>query len=123
MQTVQKLIFGNEVVATPTNITFANEKLWSNNAGRTASCKMVGDIRDIKKTIHIEWAYLTPAEVKQINSYISSRDRVFWDITFLDEEFETVTKTVYAGTPSYEQWGWDEKRRLCKVTAVDLVEQ
>ena len=118
-----KLIFGDEVVATPVSITFANEKIWSNNAGRTSSCRMVGDIRAIKKTIHIEWAYLTPAQVKQINRYISDMGNAFWNITFLDEEFETVTKRVYAGTPSYEQWGWDKNRQLCKVTAVDLVEQ
>ncbi|MBP3266933.1 MAG: hypothetical protein J6M17_10385 [Ruminococcus sp.] len=119
----QHLIFGSEQVATPVTISYANEKIWSKNAGRTASCVMVGDIIAIKKTIHIEWAHLTPEQVTQINSYISSMSRPFFAITILDEEFKTVTKTVYSGTPTYEQWGWDEKRQLCKLVAVDLIEQ
>jgi len=43
------LIFGSERVATPAEVSFTNNKIWSNNAGRTANCKMVGDIRAIKK--------------------------------------------------------------------------
>lgn len=118
-----RLKFGNDVIRTPVVFTPANEKIWSNNAGRTASTLFVGDIRSIKKTIHIEWANCTPQETALINSYISNAGRPFFNITFLDEEFNEVTKSVYAATPSYEQWGWDEKRRLCKVIAVDLVER
>jgi hypothetical protein len=117
------LKFDNTNIKTPTAFTLANEKIWSNNAGRTASTLFVGDIRSIKKTIHIEWARATPAEVATINSFISNASRPFFNITFLDEEFNTVTKSVYAATPSYEQWGWDEKRQLCKVLSVDLVER
>lgn len=119
----QYLYFGNDKIATPTAITFGNEKIWSNNTGRAANAQMVGDIRAIKKTIHIEWAHLTPAETAIINSYISNINVPFFNVTFLDETFATVTKTVYAGTPSYEQWGWDERRQLCKVLSVDLVER
>lgn len=119
----QRLKFGSDIIRTPVVFTTANEKIWSNNAGRTASTKMVGDIRAIKKTIHIEWAHATPAETALINSYISNVSRPFFDITFLDEEFNEVTKTVYAATPTYEQWGWDERRQLCKMIAIDLIEQ
>lgn len=118
-----RLKFECDVIRTPVVFTTANEKIWSNNAGRTASTLFVGDIRSIKKTIHIEWAQATPQEVALINSYISNAGRPFFDITFLDEEFNAVTKSVYAATPTYEQWGWDEKRQLCKVLAVDLVER
>lgn len=118
-----RLKFGNDVIRTPVVFTTANEKIWSNNAGRTASTLFVGDIRSIKKTIHIEWARATPQEVALINSYISNAGRPFFDITFLDETFTQVTKSVYAATPSYEQWGWDENRQLCKTLAVDLVER
>lgn len=117
------LKFNSTDIKTPVTFTMANEKIWSNNAGRTASTLFVGDIRSIKKTIHIEWARCTPQETALINSFISNASRPFFNITFLDEEFNEVTKSVYAATPTYEQWGWDEKRRLCKVIAVDLVER
>lgn len=117
------LKFDSTDIKIPVTFTLANEKIWSNNAGRTASTLFVGDIRSIKKTIHIEWARCTPQETALINSFISNASRPFFNITFLDEEFNTVTKSVYAATPSYEQWGWDEKRRLCKTLTVDLVER
>lgn len=117
------LKFNDTDIKTPVTFTMANEKIWSNNAGRTASTLFVGDIRSIKKTIHIEWTHCTPQETALINSFISNASRPFFNITFLDEEFNEVTKSVYAATPSYEQWGWDEKRQLCKTLTVDLVER
>lgn len=118
-----KLYFGSTEIKAPTVFRLGNEKIWSQNTARTASGTMVGDIIGIKKTIHIEWANATPAETAAINSFISSIGNAFFDVTFLDETFTQVTKTVYAGTPSYEQWGWDERRQLCKVLTVDLIEQ
>ena len=118
-----KLYFGSTPIKAPTTVRLGNEKIWSQNTARTASGTMVGDIIGIKKTIHIEWAHATPAEVSLINSYISSAASTFFDVTFLDETFTEVTKTVYAGTPTYEQWGWDERRQLCRLIAVDLIEQ
>lgn len=119
----EKLYFGSDLIRTPVVLTMQNEKIWSNNTGRTADTTMVGDIRAIKKTIHIEWSHATPQETALINSYISNIGRPFFTISFINEVFERETKTVYAGTPSYEQWGWDEKRQLCKNLAVDLIEQ
>lgn len=117
------LYFGNVRVKTPSVVKLGNEKIWSQNTARAASGRMVGDIIAIKKTIHIEWAHASPAEVSLINSFISDISSAFFDVTFLDETFTEVTKTVYAGTPTYEQWGWDERRQLCRVIAVDLIEQ
>ena len=67
------LIFGSERVATPAEVSFTNNKIWSNNAGRTANCKMVGDIRAIKKTVTLKWYHLTGEQTAQINKYISVR--------------------------------------------------
>lgn len=118
-----KLYFGNTPIKAPTTVKLGNEKIWSQNTNRTASGLMVGDIIAIKKTIHIEWAHATPEETALINSYISYIGSAFFNVTFPDETFAEVTKTVYAGTPTYEQWGWDERRQLCRVIAVDLIEQ
>lgn len=117
------LKFGGEVMPCPSEVSFTNNKIWSDNSGRTSACLMVGDIRDIKKTTSIKWYDLKPAEVKKINDYISNVDRAFFDVTLLDECYDESTYTVYAGDPTYEVWGWDENRRLCKGVAVDLIER
>ena len=117
------LIFGSERVATPAEVSFTNNKIWSNNAGRTANCKMVGDIRAIKKTVTLKWYHLTGEETAKLNEYISNVDSPFFSITLLDETFQESTFDVYAGDPTYEVFGWDEKRQFCKGVAVDLIMQ
>lgn len=117
------LIFGSERVATPAEVSFTNNKIWSNNAGRTANCKMVGDIRAIKKTVTLKWYHLTGEQTAQINKYISNVDSPFFNVTLLDETFNEIKIRGYAGDPSYEIFGWDEKRQFCKGVAVDLIMQ
>ena len=117
------LICGSERVATPAEVSFTNNKIWSNNAGRTANCLMVGDIRAIKKTVTIKWYHLTGEQTAQINKYISNVDSPFFNATLLDETFNEIKIRVYAGDPSYEIFGWDEKRQFCKGVAVDLIMQ
>ena len=108
------LKFEEETVATPAEITFCNNKIWSGNAGRTANCLMVGDIRAIKKTVTIKWYHLTGEQTAQINKYISNVDSPFFNATLLDETFNEIKIRVYAGDPSYEIFGWDEKRQVFK---------
>lgn len=117
------LKFNGETVAAPSEVSFTNNKIWSNNAGRTANCRMVGDLRAIKKTITLKWYHLTGAETAKLNEYISNVDSPFFNVTFLDETFNETTVSVYAGDPSYEIFGWDEKRQFCKGVAVDLIMQ
>lgn len=117
------LKFEEETVATPAEITFCNNKIWSGNAGRTANCLMVGDIRAIKKTVTIKWYHLTGEQTAQINKYISNVDSPFFSITLLDETFQESTFDVYAGDPTYEVFGWDENKQFCKGVAVDLIMQ
>ena len=94
------LKFEEETVATPAEITFCNNKIWSGNAGRTANCLMVGDIRAIKKTVTIKWYHLTGEQTAQINKYISNVDSPFFNATLLDETFNEIKIRVYAGDPS-----------------------
>ena len=91
------LKFEEETVATPAEITFCNNKIWSGNAGRTANCLMVGDIRAIKKTVTIKWYHLTGEQTAQINKYISNVDSPFFNATLLDETFNEIKIRVYAG--------------------------
>ncbi len=108
---------------TPAEVSFTNNKLWSENTGRGANCLLVGDMIGVKKTISLKWFGLTGREVRQINDFISSQDKPFFTVTLLDETFAEKTYTVYAGDPTYEVWGWNEKRRLIKGIAVNLIER
>jgi hypothetical protein len=122
---VQKLYFNSTEIPAPADggVKFKNNKIWSNNTGRSSNCVMVGDIRAIKKTISLSWFNLTPAQVATINSFISNIGRPFFNVTMFDETYTPTVFSVYAGDPSYEIWGWDERRQLVKGLAVDLVEQ
>lgn len=118
------LKFGGEIVAQPSEIgDWQPEKIWSANAGRASDCTAVGDIIDIKKTITLTWRDLTPAQVRQLNKYISSVDSNFFAMTLFDEELEYRTYMVYAATPSYTIWGWDKRRRICRQLTVELIQQ
>ncbi len=120
---VRKMQFGSVEIAQPAEIQIKNNKIWSNNAGRGANCIMVGDICDIKKTLSITWYHLSPAQVKEINNFISNVDQSFFTVSFPDEEFEYITISVYAGDPTYDVFGWDENRQFCKGVTVDLIQQ
>lgn len=117
-----KLEFDGVEMPAPSEVSFTNNKIWSSNTGRSADCRLVGDLIGIKKTITLKWFGLTGEQTAQINSFISNIDRSFFDVTIPDETFAEKTYTVYAGDPAYEVWGWTENRRLCKGIAVNLIE-
>ena len=119
----KKLYFGGTAMPTPSKVKYVNEKIWSKNAGRTSNGTMVGDIIVIKRTLHIEWADLTPSQVSAVKAYVDSVQHSFFQVDFVTEEFGRVQGTFYAGSPSYEPWGWDDKRQLCQLLAVDLIQQ
>lgn len=117
---MQRLLFGDTEITTPTVFKIDKEKVMSDNAGLSSTCIFVGDVKGIVTTIHIEWAGLKPAEVKAINDFILNMDSLYFPVTYLNEEFEEITVQMRAEGPAYEQWGWDPHRRLCKVLSVDL---
>lgn len=117
---MQYLKFGDTEIAIPTVFTMTKEKIMSDNAGLSSTCKYVGDVKGMQTTIHIEWANLKPQEVATINQYILNMQDLYFPVTYLDEEFEEVTTNVRTDGSAYEQWGWDKKRQLCKVLSLDL---
>lgn len=120
MSTPQKLLFDETEIATPTAFKIEKEKVMSDNAGLSSRCSFVGDVKGIITTIHIEWQQLTPTEVATINSFVLDPSNLFFPVTYLNEEFEEVTQDFRADGPTYEQWGWDVHRQLCRVLALDI---
>lgn len=117
---MQGLKFGDTDIAIPTVFRITNEKLLSDNAGISSEGNFVGDIKGMRTVIHIEWENLKPEQVADINRYILSMEDLFFPMTYLNEEYEQVTRQVRAESTAYEQWGWDKKRRLCRVVSLDL---
>ena len=102
-------------------ITISKEKIWSSNAGRTTSGKMVGTVVAVKTTLKIKWPPLTPAQTAVVENAVSGS--AFVPVTFTDATGSTVTKTMYFGTPSYTVYSWADGVQYIKDVTVDGIEQ
>lgn len=105
-------------------ITVTREPVWSGNAGRSSDGTMVGDIIGYKFKLQIKWPVLTQAQIALIDSAITSS--AFFPVKFVDPTSETgalITKTMYAGTPTYPVYSYAEGAPRYVGTAVNLIEQ
>lgn len=123
--TVSDLYIGGVKMPDPAleGMTISREKIWSANTGRTASGKMVGTIVAIKTTVKIKWPPLTPAQVRTIESAVSNAGKAFTTLKYTDMTGNTVTKTVYFGTPTYTVYSWAAGKQYIRDVSVDGVEQ
>ena len=104
-------------------VTVSREKIWSSNTGRTTSGKMVGTVVAVKTTLKIKWPVLTPAQVATIEGAVSDPDNPFVPVKYIDATGETVTRTMYFGTPSYTVYSWANGMQYIKYASVDGIEQ
>ncbi|MCD7768656.1 MAG: hypothetical protein LUH36_00840 [Oscillospiraceae bacterium] len=104
-------------------VVITREKVWSSDTGRSASAKMLGTVVGVKTTIKITWPPLTPEQVALIDGAVSDGDEPFIPITYTDATGETVTKTVYFGTPSYTVYSWADGMQYIKSVSVSAIEQ
>ena len=102
-------------------ITISKEKIWSSNAGRTTSGKMVGTVVAVKTTLKIKWPPLSPDQVAVIENAVSGG--AFVPVRFTDATGATVSKTMYFGTPSYTVYSWADGAQYIKDVTVDGIEQ
>lgn len=123
--TVSELYIDGVQMPTPAleGITITSEKIWSSNAGRSASGKMLGTCVVIKAKISITWPPLTPEQAAVIETAVSNRDKPYVPLKYTDMTGETVTKTVYFGTPSYTWYSWSGGLQYMKSVSVDAIEQ
>ncbi|MBR1862896.1 MAG: hypothetical protein IJ806_02245 [Ruminococcus sp.] len=117
------LYFDGVEMPTPYYCSYGNEKIWSKNTGRGSNGLLVGDIVTIKKKLILKWRGLSPSEVALLNEYITNINRPFFNVSLLDETYRWQSYTMYAGTPAYESYSWNEKFKFCKEMNVDLIEQ
>lgn len=87
-------------------IDYSKNKVWSKNTGRTATGKMVGSIKVIKKKLEITYNYLTQAQIQEMDAVVSSMTAYhkvkFYDIT----ENKEVEFTGYFGDATYPIYGY-----------------
>lgn len=123
--TVSDLYIDGVKMPTPSieGVTFAREKIWSADTGRTATGTMVGTIVAIKTTISIAWPPLSMQEVETIESVVSNADKPFIPMTYTDMTGKTVTKTVYFGTPTYTVYSWASGRQYIVGVGVNGIEK
>ena len=119
-----KLIIGGVEMPTPVlrGVTITRNKIWSKDAGRTASGKMVGTIVAVKTKISIKWPPLTQAQVALIEQAVSS-GTPFVSMTYPDMAGRTRTSTVYFGDVTYTQYSWSDGVCYVQDVSVDAIEQ
>jgi hypothetical protein len=91
-------------------IQTGNEIIWSENAGRTASCLFVGDVRAVKKTLTITWNELTYSEVSTIKNHISRVGHPWVRVEYTDidgdnQSFDGYTEGLKGGVRVYDEKG------------------
>lgn len=103
---IELIINGTEVKAPKVGgITYKAEKVWSSNTGRTASGKMVGTIKCIKRTFSIKWSALTNEEKERIERAVSNASVPFAKMSITQPDGSSETVECYFGTPTFE--GYD----------------
>lgn len=123
--TVSELYINGVQMPTPAleGLTIKREKIWSANTGRSASGKMLGTIVGIKTTVSIKWPILTMEQVAAIEAAVSDPDNPFVPLKYTDMTGQTVTKTVYFGTPSYTIYSYAPGIQYVRDVTVDGIEQ
>jgi hypothetical protein len=103
-------------------VTISNEKLWSQDTGRSASGKLNGTIVAQKVTLAVKWPPLTPQEAKIINDKATSGE-AFHSVKYTDISGETYTKEMYFGSPSGTWGSWAEGAQYVTDYSVDMIER
>lgn len=107
----------------PGGMKIKEEKIWSQNTGRTAAATMVGTILAIKRTVDISWPALTAEQVGTIEAAVSDRAKPFSLMSYTDQTGARHTMTVYFGTPAYTCFDWINGQWMITDVTVSAIEQ
>lgn len=102
-------------------LKITKEKIWAANTGRAANGETIGDLVAIKYKLECEWPAIDREDVAVIDAAISE---AFFTVTFLDPGSNTrITKTFYAGTPTYPVYSYVNGLRTYSGVTVNLIEK
>lgn len=82
---------------------------------------MIGDIVGIKYKLQLEWPPLSRAQATVVDNAVTP---AFFNVTFLDPGSNTrITRTFYAGTPTYPVYSYVDGVNTYSGVSVDLIEK
>ena len=116
------MIGGKEMPVLDENgFTVTKEKIWNKKTGRSATGKMIGDVIATKHKVSCKWGALDREDVAKIDQAITP---AWIDVTFTDPGTDkTVTKEMYAGTPTYPVFRYERGVKTYKGVTVNLIER
>jgi len=103
-------------------VSMSREPIWSSNAGRTADCTFVGDIKAWKWNISISWGKLSLAEVAVIRGAFSTLSKPYFNITFTDDTGSRRTIKAYSTSPKGTVQVYQNTDGSVSGVSVDIVE-
>lgn len=115
------LTIGGAVMPPVKSLTISREPIWSSNAGRGADGTMLGDIVAQKYKLQVVFAPMSDEQAAFLDAAILPP---FFSVQFKNPSTgEMVTKTMYAGNPSYPVYSYAEGCPRYEGVGVNLVEQ
>lgn len=98
-------------------------KVWSTNAGRSQTGKMIGDIIAYKWKLELKFSLNKQTDITKLSGALNGA--TFFNVKFYNPESgEFTTKIFYAGDPTYPVYTTrDDKGVLYQNVSVNLIEQ
>lgn len=104
-------------------VSMSREPIWSSNAGRTADCTFVGDVKAWKWNISISWGKLSLAEVRVIRNAFTTKSKPYFNITFTDDAgIRHSNVKCYSTSPKGTVQVYQDTAGYVSGVSVDIVE-
>jgi hypothetical protein len=115
------------LLPSPVSLSIDRNKIWSDNAGRSVTAKMIGDIIAKKKKFAISWHNIKESDFEIIEENLSTITHPFVDFKIQNSENlkDYINVKVYDGvlkTPGVAPYFYDGEL-LYKDVSAELVEQ
>lgn len=114
------LKIGTTDLPTPKNVTYTQNKLWSQNTGRLDSGYFVGDLIAIKKKYQVTFPALTPTELATVRAAVNAD---FATVQITNAEGGTDTVSAYFGDVTVESYSWHNGINYAINAAVSIIER
>lgn len=117
----KRIYIGGSLMPKLSSLEITREPVWSANTGRNAEGKMIGTIVAQKMKLKITFVPLSDAEARSLDLALTP---AFFDVKFWSPSTNSqVTKTMYAGTPTYPVYSYASGYPRYVGVGVDLIEQ
>jgi len=99
------------------------QKIWSINTKRTASAKMIGDIKALKTTLDITWQSMKQEDLTRLDEAVSNQAKPFFNVTYVDQRGVHRIKNFYADSMIYNRKVYRNGTIWYSDVSLSLIEQ